>query len=268
MRCDRHHYEWRHGRFTCINCGHNRYSTHSIKNNIKIIAIILGIGLVGFFAYQNIGMITNSIHSAQDNKTEFKSFTVSPPPQREIIHNETTTTFKWPVSHTVSGKPVITISELEQKIHLLINVERQKNNISPLVFDQKLTSIARSHSQDMATRNYFEHDTPEGVSFSERYKQAGYICEKRFNYSGSSYSLMDGGENIYQNNLYNSYETVNGVISSYDWNDMDKIASTTVEGWMNSSGHRHNILTSQFGNEGVGIAISSDDKVYITEDFC
>ena len=37
---------------------------------------------------------------------------------------------------------------------------------------------------------------------------------------------------------------------------------------MNNSGHRHNILTPSYYSEGIGLAIASDDKVYITEDFC
>ena len=75
------------------------------------------------------------------------------------------------------------------------------------------------------------------------------------------------GENILQNNLYNSYQTLNGIPVHYDWQDMDKIASSTVNGWMNSPGHRSNIL-GYYHSQGIGVAISSDDKVYITEDFC
>ena len=168
----------------------------------------------------------------------------------------------------LSSKPVINIPVLEHKIHDLINVQRTQNNLNPLSFDPQLNQISRAHSQDMANRHYFEHDTPEGLTFFDRYKQAGYVCEKRTNISQNSYSIMEGGENIFQNNLYNSYETMNGIIVSYDWNDMDALASSTVQGWMQSTGHRENILTAIFDSEGIGVAVSSDDKVYITEDFC
>jgi len=53
----------------------------------------------------------------------------------------------------------------------------------------------------------------------------------------------------------------------YHWNSPEAIAQTTVAGWMNSSGHRENILTLTFDREGIGIAIASE-KVYITENFC
>ena len=57
-------------------------------------------------------------------------------------------------------------------------------------------------------------------------------------------------------------------VPQYDWNSSRKIAETTVKGWMNSPGHRKNILTPHWRSEGIGIAISPDDKVYITENFC
>jgi uncharacterized protein YkwD len=115
----------------------------------------------------------------------------------------------------------------------------------------------------MATRNYFSHDTPEGNGPTERAAVLGYTCEKRIgNY------IYGMGENIFQNNLYDSIYYINGIPVSYDWNDMEELASSTVNGWMNSPGHRENILRKTYDREGIGVAISTDDKVYITEDFC
>ena len=74
-------------------------------------------------------------------------------------------------------------------------------------------------------------------------------------------------ENIYQNNLYDSVTYYNGI-PSYDWNTQEEIAQSTVEGWMDSPGHRKNILTSSYDREGIGVAIATNDKVYITQDFC
>lgn len=45
-----------------------------------------------------------------------------------------------------------------------------------------------------------------------------------------------------------------------------KLASSTVRGWMNSPGHRQNILNPYYDKEGIVVSISSDDKVYITQD--
>jgi uncharacterized protein YkwD len=161
------------------------------------------------------------------------------------------------------NKPSVTISGLENNIHNLINKERQKYGLSPLAWNNTLSLIARKHSQDMASRNYFSHNTPEGYDFSHRYGQAGYVCAVHG--QGDIYYI--GAENIFQNNLYQRVIIVNGI-AHYDWNTEKTIAETTVHGWMTSTGHRKNILTPYWRNEGIGVAIAPDGKVYITQNFC
>jgi len=160
------------------------------------------------------------------------------------------------------GKPRITVSELEKRIHHLINEERRKHGLSSLAWNNALSIIARKHSNDMAKRNYFSHFSPEGHDFTYRYKQDGYSCAIP---EGGRIYL--GAENIFQNNLYDRIVYVNDV-AHYEWNSMAKIAETTVQGWMNSPGHRKNILTPHWKTEGIGVVISPDDKVYITQNFC
>jgi len=75
------------------------------------------------------------------------------------------------------------------------------------------------------------------------------------------------GENIYQNNLYSGVVTEKRK-TTYDWNTPEKIAATTLKGWMDSEGHRNTILDKGYSRSGVGVAIASDDKVYITQIFC
>jgi uncharacterized protein YkwD len=160
-------------------------------------------------------------------------------------------------------RPDIRIAELEKYIHDLINRERENDGLSPLAFNKSLEGIARKHSKDMAGRNYFSHYSPEGHGFSDRYKQAGYACKARV----KEMSYFAGAENIYQNNLYNRVTIVNGV-KYYDWNSPETIAETTVKGWMDSPEHRKNILMPHWQSEGIGVAISSDGKIYITQNFC
>lgn len=159
-------------------------------------------------------------------------------------------------------KPLIRIADLEKKIHDLINRERRNHGLTSLDWNSTLSNIARKHSMDMAKRNYFSHESPEGQSFSFRYSREGFAC---------SVPVQDriflGAENILQNNLYDRVVYVNGA-ARYDWNSSKKIAESTVDGWMNSPGHRKNILTPHWRSEGIGIAVSPDDKVYITQNFC
>lgn len=160
------------------------------------------------------------------------------------------------------GKPRITVSELEKRIHRLINEERRKQGLSALAWNDTLSRIARKHSSDMAKRDYFSHYSPEGHDFLYRYKQEGYSCAVPV---GERIYL--GAENIFQNNLYDRIVFIDSV-AHYEWNNMAKIAETTVQGWMNSPGHRKNILTPHWKSEGIGVVISPDDKVYITQNFC
>jgi uncharacterized protein YkwD len=160
------------------------------------------------------------------------------------------------------SKPHIVIADLEQQIHMLINKERKKYGLHVIAWDDALSRIARQHSRDMAMRNYFAHESPEGHDFSYRYRREGYRCEIS---RGTTIHL--GAENILKNNLYDSVVTVNGE-AFYEWNSQKKIAETTVQGWMKSPGHRQNILTPYWNNEGIGVFIAPDDKVYITQNFC
>lgn len=161
------------------------------------------------------------------------------------------------------SRPNIEISTLEQSIHNKVNEQRQVMGQKPLILDSKLSDIARKHSQDMAENNYFSHYNSQGEGPTERAARVGYICQKRV-----GNSIQSGiAENCHLNNLYSSITTVNGI-PIYDWNTAEQIALSTVNGWMNSPGHRSNLLNSGYDYEGIGIAISSDDKVYITQDFC
>ncbi len=137
---------------------------------------------------------------------------------------------------------------IEKRVHELINQERSNYGLKSISWDEKLASIAKAHSQDMVNRDYYSHDSPEGISFSDRYSKAGYNCQIQI--STNKFSL--GGENI--NYLEGYY---------YD----EKIASAAVNSWMNSEGHKQNILTKYFKNEGIGVAISGNE-VYITQNFC
>jgi len=160
-------------------------------------------------------------------------------------------------------RPNIEISTLEQLIHNNVNEQREAVGLKPLILDSKLSDIARKHSQDMVENNYFSHYNSLGGGPTERAAKVGYICQKRV-----GNSIRSGiAENCHLDYLYSSITKVNGI-PFYDWNTPEQIALSTINGWMNSPGHRSNLLNSGYDCEGIGVAISSDDKVYVTQDFC
>ena len=94
----------------------------------------------------------------------------------------------------------------------------------PLVMNGRLRCAARVHSLDMATRNYFSHDTPEGMGPGARVDASGY-------------QWSTWGENI--------------AAGSPD-------AAGTMEQWMNSDGHCSNIMDPDYTELGVGYAPGGD----------
>jgi uncharacterized protein YkwD len=161
------------------------------------------------------------------------------------------------------GQPQIEISALEQRVHKLINQERTSRKLPALTFAAKLAQIARNHSEDMARRKFFGHVNPDGQDPTARGKDAGYTCLRPVS---DSQFVIGLAENIFQGNLYSGVHT-RGVEQSYDWNSADQIAEESVKAWMNSPGHRQNILDTH-ERAGIGISISMDDEVLITQVFC
>ena len=158
------------------------------------------------------------------------------------------------------GKPEINIEQLEKRIHELMNEERKSNGLNVFSWNDKIAQAARYHSDDMAARNFYSHDSPEGNDFLWRYHKVGFNCEiDRGNI------IYQGAENIHQNWLASSFYS-GGVPASY--NSQEDLAQTAVSGWMNSPGHRQNILTPYFTQEGIGVGISENGKVYFTQNFC
>ncbi|GAB2845951.1 hypothetical protein GCM10022221_51510 [Actinocorallia aurea] len=115
----------------------------------------------------------------------------------------------------------------EYKVFTLVNKARAKAGCKPLKANAKLTRASRKHSKDMKVRNYFSHTSLDGRSPWDRIKAEGY--------------KYPGAENIAA-----GYPT----------------AAAVMKGWMNSSGHRANILNCKLKALGVG-----QYKNYWTQDF-
>jgi uncharacterized protein YkwD len=156
-------------------------------------------------------------------------------------------------------------SQLEIEIHRLINERRRQNSLSLLSFDEKLAEVARYHSKDMALKSYFSHVAPDGEDVETRYQKFGYYCAISY----GSY-IYKGAENLMLNNIISSYyyDPLTGRVSEYVFKSFDSLSSSTVDGWMNSEGHRRNILEPFWRREGIGVYVDSDGEVYITQNFC
>jgi uncharacterized protein YkwD len=113
----------------------------------------------------------------------------------------------------------------------LINNERTKQGLATLKANNAVANVARAHSQDMANNNYFDHYNLKGESPFTRLRSAGI-------------SYLAAGENI----------AINVSVPS------------AHQAFMNSSGHRANVLGRDYTEVGVGI-IHDGSRIYVTEEF-
>jgi uncharacterized protein YkwD len=128
------------------------------------------------------------------------------------------------------------IESLEDECFTEINRLRRSHNRQPLEFSERLREVARDYSRRMAEERFFSHTDPEGRGIRDRVNAAGIRWK----------SL---GENIATSRGYTNPVAV------------------SVHGWMESEGHRANILSSRFNQTAVGVWISRNGTVYFTEIF-
>ncbi|WP_094605391.1 hypothetical protein SPSIL_001960 [Sporomusa silvacetica DSM 10669] len=120
----------------------------------------------------------------------------------------------------------------EAKAFQLLNADRAANGLPGLKINMNLVRLAEKYGQDMINRNYFSHYNPEGQSPFDRMKQAGI-----------SYSAA--GENL----------AINSNVTAAE------------KAFMNSSGHRANILNSNYTDVGIGVRTNTAGSVYVVQEF-
>lgn len=167
-------------------------------------------------------------------------------------------TYSPPPSYSPPASISVSTGEIEQAIYRLTNVERTKAGLSPLNWNSQLAIIAREHSQDMANNNFFSHTNLHGEGPDERATRHGYSIRKPL--GGGSY-MVGIGENIGKMPTGNVIGV--GSVSA----TVESIAQAQVQSWMNSPGHRSNILDTQYGVIGVGVAYDGDLYYISTQDF-
>jgi uncharacterized protein YkwD len=112
----------------------------------------------------------------------------------------------------------------------LVNNERIEQGLAPLADNARLDAAAAAHSADMAASHYFSHDSPAGSTVVSRITQSGYLT------GAPGWSI---GENI-------AWGT--GALATPD---------AIVRAWMNSPGHRANILRPDFADVGTGVTAAA-----------
>ncbi|MFG2077677.1 CAP domain-containing protein [Nonomuraea maritima] len=122
---------------------------------------------------------------------------------------------------------------VENEVVRLTNAERAKGGCGPLKHDARLREAAIGHSTDMAENDYFDHTSQDGRDMTDRIDATGF--------SGSAWA-----ENIAMG---------------------QPTAAAVVKAWMDSDGHRENIMNCDYTLIGVGAAKNAEGQIYWTQDF-
>lgn len=122
---------------------------------------------------------------------------------------------------------------MTSQVVTLVNKERASNGLQSLASDSQLAKLAQMKAEDMAKNGYFSHISPTYGSAFDMMKTYGV-------------SYKTAGENIAKG---------------------QKTAQSVMNGWMNSSGHRANILKYDYTKIGVGYAKASDGTTYWVQIF-
>ncbi len=120
----------------------------------------------------------------------------------------------------------------EQQALALLNKDRVAYGLPALKGNTQLAQLARNYAADMINRGYFAHNNPEGLTPFDRMRQAGI-------------SYKYAGENLAINTSVTSAEAA----------------------FMNSSGHRANILSANYTDVGIGVARNARGQVYVVQEF-
>ena len=151
-------------------------------------------------------------------------------------------------------KPDFDLPDLERRVLHELNAVRARNGAAPLTPDSALAAIARAHSDAMQQRGFFAHRDPDGRRGGDRARAAGY----RFH---------TFGENLYHGHLYDTItrSRIGDRLQTFVlWHTPETLAVLTVQSWLESPGHRENMLSSAFDWGGVGIAVGGNEEVFIT----
>jgi uncharacterized protein YkwD len=133
------------------------------------------------------------------------------------------------------------LPKVEDLVFEMTNQARRARGLPPFIQDAELTQVARAFSDDMLVRRFFDHTTPDGVSFDAR-------LADRYHHR---VRLM--GENIW-------------YASGYNIGKIQQVAKEIVDDWMSSPGHRENILDPRFTHLGVGISVRNH-TIRATQEF-
>lgn len=141
------------------------------------------------------------------------------------------------VTAVSTGVSAAVIRSMERDAFELINSERSHAGLPQLHWSDKVADVARYHSNNMAERNFFSHQGLDGAFVDER---AAKLNMGRWSAIGENIAFMKG---------------------------FDNPVEIAVQQWLQSPGHKRNLLNPDWTETAIGLAVSADGKYYFTQVF-
>lgn len=145
-----------------------------------------------------------------------------------------------PVRYTAVSSSTVSLgsaNDTEARAFELMNAQRQASGLQSLQWDEQIVALARTHSESMAAGKFFSHKDMNGGYVDDRAAKLGI------------FNWLALGENIAFMKGYNDPATI------------------AVNKWMQSTSHKKNILSSQWRESAIGVAVAADGSVYFTQVF-
>ncbi len=237
MNC-KHHYEWRGDKLVCVRCGHRRLLTYQTKRHVKIVSVLVGIIIVGFFIYQNLNVLTNKVDSELP-KIEQSPYT------KPILTKISTLTAN--ISQATTNSPILlgpspSLTELRQVALDDLNNYRKQHGIGPVTLGN--AKSPQLYSQELLQERCIHHIDSKGEGPMLRYKN-----------NGDTMYLV--GENI----AADSDAVLTNPKSQVLKENYEMMFDDAGSNW----GHQKNILDPQWSSVSIGIATIPGQLVMVQD---
>lgn len=237
--------EWKRARRRYHYSIGDSWRRRSVPLALVVVVLIAGLSVFAVSAVWGTGVdqVDDPVREAVEPKPEDGGKAVSTPPDTDTDRDKTGRLFE--DSFTSS----------ERRILDKVNEVRRERGLNTLVRSDRVQTHAENHSTNMIEEDFYGHNGP-GVPPSEmRLMAIGSICPS-----------TTAGENIHRGELHD-VNLIYGSNESVLLSTSDAVAEYAVKSWMNSSGHRRNLLHMDWTHAGVGIESDGSD-IYITMIYC
>ena len=230
---------------------------------IMLLVIIIGLFINQFYVDSSENLTEHTINTHDKSNIDQSQNTIKSPQIDEPIIDLTKQQDKINTDeNTVKTYPpdLYDYELIEFTIFQETNQRRQSHGITPLIRDHALDKVADTHSLDMAENQYMDHVNLNGQDPTARGLSMGYECSKT--------THIGLGENLSTIPSFTSYYILNNP-NTYQFKTSEVgIGIEAVIVWMDSPGHRENILRSSYDRIGISVKLGDDYNMYMTQKFC